>query len=624
MRSDASSLLAPDVRALYSDSLRPPPGYVFDGGIATTFSLNLETLLTIPVYLALYSVPDVRDAFANPVAILEAIERTSQKLAVFVQGGCIHAVEKQPRLCGLLESMTVEVSAPRGGTFHPKLWLLRFKSQYEAAPLVFRLLVLSRNLTNDRSWDVVLRLEGHLGRRNVAANNPLARLIAGLPDLALRPDVLTPKIRELTHELAEQALRTTWELPDGFEELTFETVGFGRRSFLPDSDRLAVISPYCDEKALQVLADTSRKPDLLLSRWDTLVALPNTILARFDRVCVLQDAAETEDGEESEQIERLYGLHAKIYLLDRGWYTTLVIGSGNATTPVFKRGDNVELFALLTGRRSKVGSVESLFDPEGLGGMIIEFVPPAEPPVGLTAAELQADKDLEHVRVALLAADLRLHCVEAGYDGELPSTGVMQSHGRSWRASLTATQPLAFPGIRSLSIWLVTARKEQARDGMPLATQYAVDLGVHPLAGICGFVAFELAATAAERSITFALNIPVVGLPAHRDRAILRSVIESSEGLLRYLRLLLADLDGFPLTGQIDGAGSADWRVGSADGALLEDLIRALSRDPERTLAVDRLLERLEDPTDNTPVVPPDFLALWTAFRPLLPKRENP
>jgi len=114
MRFDKNVLLASDQRALYSDSLRPPVGHVFDGGLATTFSLDLEALLTIPVYLALASVPDARDALANPIAVLEAIERTSRKLAIFVQGGHMHAVEKQSRLCALLEAVTVEVNAPRG------------------------------------------------------------------------------------------------------------------------------------------------------------------------------------------------------------------------------------------------------------------------------------------------------------------------------------------------------------------------------------------------------------------------------------------------------------------------------------------------------------------------------
>lgn len=637
MPADASSLLAPDQRALYSDSLRPPPGYAFDGGVATTFSLDLETLLTVPVYLALYSAPDIRDVLASPVAILEAIERTSQKLAIFVQGGCIHAAEKQPRLCGLLESMTIEVSAPRGGTFHPKLWLLRFKPQTDgvAGPLL-RLLVLSRNLTRDRSWDIVLRLDGELGRRNVAANRPLARLIAALPDLALKPDAVSASARELTGELSEQALRTVWELPEGFEEFGFEAVGFGRRrAFFPDSDRLAVISPFCDELALDVLAESSREPALLLSRPDSLETISPKVLSRYRRVCVLQDAAETEDGEEVEQVgrsleqvgKRLYGLHAKIYALERGWYTTLIVGSGNATTPVFSRGDNVELFALLTGRRSEVGGVDSLLESDGLGGMLADYHPPNGTIVEPTAAEREAERALEDARAALTKADLRLHCVEdeKGKAADVPCAEKAKSKKVSvCRLCLLSSQPLSLPGIRGISIWPITSRKEQARDGMPLTTKGIVDLGKLHLADLSGFIAFELAAAAADLSITFTLNVPVLGLPPNRDQAILRSVIENADGFLRYLRLLLGDLDSGPFPGKGDGAGSGPWCIAASDGAILEDLVRACSRDPERALAVERLLQRLEDPsTDGSPIVPAGFLTLWGAFRPLLPKREE-
>ncbi len=629
MPADAASLLAPDQRALYSDSLRPPPGYAFDGGVATTFSLDLQTLLTVPVCMALYSVSDVQDALTNPIAILEAIERTSQKLAVFTQAGCMHATEKQPQLCGLLDSMTIEVSAPRGGAFHPKLWLLRFRplGDEDAAPLL-RLLVLSRNLTNDRSWDVVLRLEGEPGRRNVAVNHPLAQLLAALPDLAIRPDAVSSSVRALTRELSEQALRTLWELPEGFEEFGFETIGFGRRTFLPDSDRLAVISPFCDDRALEMLAESSREPALLLSRAETLEAVSPTVRARFGRICVLQDAAETEDGEESDGIDqRLFGLHAKVYVLESGWYTTLIIGSGNATSPVFGRGDNVELFAVLRGRRSKVGGVESLLDPEGLGGMLADYSASEEAVAEPTPAELEAEKALEDAREALAKADLKLICIEGGskVDATLPGPGGLPTCHPTWRMSLTIGQPLPLPGIRRISIWPITSRKEQAKDGMLLSTKGAIDLGSFNLADMCGFIAFELVAAAADLPpVTFTLNVPVVGLPRNRDQAILRSVIENADGFLRYLRLLLGDLGSnlFPV-GQSDGAGTAPWRIGGADGALFEDLVRALARDPERALAVERLLERLSDPDANATIVPAEFLTLWAAFRPLLPKREN-
>ena len=46
-------MLAPDQRELFLDALRPPEGYQFDRGIGTTFSLNLLTLLVVPVIYSL-------------------------------------------------------------------------------------------------------------------------------------------------------------------------------------------------------------------------------------------------------------------------------------------------------------------------------------------------------------------------------------------------------------------------------------------------------------------------------------------------------------------------------------------------------------------------------------------
>lgn len=44
-------MLNPDQRRLYTDALRPPLGYRFTEAIATTYSLELQTLLTVPLHL---------------------------------------------------------------------------------------------------------------------------------------------------------------------------------------------------------------------------------------------------------------------------------------------------------------------------------------------------------------------------------------------------------------------------------------------------------------------------------------------------------------------------------------------------------------------------------------------
>jgi hypothetical protein len=46
--------LDPNVRRIYLDELRPPPGYVVDRAIGTTYSLDLLALLAVPLSMACF------------------------------------------------------------------------------------------------------------------------------------------------------------------------------------------------------------------------------------------------------------------------------------------------------------------------------------------------------------------------------------------------------------------------------------------------------------------------------------------------------------------------------------------------------------------------------------------
>ena len=58
----------------------------------------------------------------------------------------------------LLEEMIVTVPIPGRGIFHPKIWAIRFASP-DGSIIRYRLAVMTRNLTSDRSWDLCLKLE---------------------------------------------------------------------------------------------------------------------------------------------------------------------------------------------------------------------------------------------------------------------------------------------------------------------------------------------------------------------------------------------------------------------------------------------------------------------------------
>ena len=285
-------MLHPDGRSLYTDALTPPPGHVFDQAIGTTYSLDPTTLLTIPVYLGL--AVRRKGADADPVGLYGALCRVASRTTVYSQRGRMQAPRSEHVLFSLLESMVVEVTSPGGGAFHPKLWVLRFVLPEDATPTL-RLLVLSRNITADRSWDLCLQLEGRPARLARAANRPIADLIRDLPSLAV--GTVTDERHDQAAMLADEVARTEWVLPERFDELRFHVIR--DRPWLPaNSKRLAVVSPFVTITALAALAETTQTPAALISRGVELDALDRDPGETFNQVLVLDEAAESDDGED--------------------------------------------------------------------------------------------------------------------------------------------------------------------------------------------------------------------------------------------------------------------------------------------------------------------------------------
>ena len=243
------AVLAPDSRTLLLDALRPPSGHSLDRAVATTFTLDLAAALVAPLAFVGFRFDEQQD----PIEVMEALRSASGRIDVFCQAGSISAERWPSDLLALLESAVHQVRRPRPGhVFHPKVWVLRFLNRSKDP--FFRLLVLSRNLTFDRSWDTILWLDGRLGRRPVTGNAPLARFVAALPGLAV--ERLPDERREAIQDLAEDLRRVDWDLPDGVREAHFHPIGLpGGPRFDAEGQfsgyRRLVISPFVREGALQ-------------------------------------------------------------------------------------------------------------------------------------------------------------------------------------------------------------------------------------------------------------------------------------------------------------------------------------------------------------------------------------
>lgn len=627
-------ILAPDQRALYLEALRPPEGYAFDCGIGTTFSLDLYTLLVAPVSLALLEVEDATEAIQNPLLLLEGIRRYAKDLTIFCQAGRIAVPRKHISLLNLLESSVVEVEAPLGGVFHPKVWLLRYVAEHDdldARPL-YRLLNLTRNLTFDNSWDLMLRLEGYLATHRqlaYAGNHPLGDFVEQLPDMARHR--VSQRTLEQIGQLQNEVRRVDFKTPEPFwEHLAFYPAGIhGHRAyrFNDRCDRALVVSPFLSDRMLQRITEKGSE-HVLISRPDSIDKLNHKTRDSFARIYTLHDMGRQEEASDpSDEVGQPVpgarpeplGLHAKLFIVEAGWDATWLIGSANATWPAFYR-HNVEFMVELKGRRSKIG-IDEILDQEeenSFRSMLRPYT--VEETVDDGDGDAQAERLANNVRDWLVGLDMELKVEkskEAAFNLVLRTA--QASHKPPSGTFSVTCRPISLQPEQSRPL-LICASPVCGADGDSDDTPglvASIRWEVSQLA-LTAFMGFEVEAHAEDHShnLRFSLNLPIAGLPEDREDHILCSILSNPERFLRYLRVLLAERDDPALWAEaFRGRSAGRWgRSTQPDEVpLLRDLMRALSRSPDKIDHIAQVVERLRSTSEGRRVLPRDFQVLWEA-----------
>ena len=343
-----------------------------------------------------------------------------------------------------------------------------------------------------------------------------------------------------------------------------------------------------------------------------LSALKKETLDLFTQCLHLDDAAETEDGEDDDAAEQplATGLHAKVYLFETRYYsdyTHVIMGSANATNAALNASKNVEILVGLVGRKSKVGGIDALLGPDGLGEYLVDFDTSKE--AEIDALRQAAEESVERARSRIAEIALSIECSPGSKDGQ-------------WALVLIGEIP-SLEGIVSATAWPITVTRDFAVDIISVDAHGGIGLGEFSASSITGLIAFELKTNHPDVTARFVLNIPVAGVPEERNSAILQTVISNQEGFLRYLLLLLGD-DRVSGLDPGSGSGFAKWLARLADGEdipLLEDLIRTYSRHPERLAEISGLVRDLSQGSQNA-IIPEDFLNLWTVFESAIGERD--
>lgn len=602
-------MLAPDGRAVLLDALRPPEGFALGYAVATTFTLDLTAALVVPMAFATSQLGDSRD----PVAVMEAVRASADRVSVFCQAGNIAVPHQASDLVAFIEPMVHEVHRPRPGhLFHPKLWALRFDAEDGASH--YRVLVLTRNLTLDRGWDLVLRLDDdpNVTRRH-RDNDQLVRLLEALPGMAIEP--LPPNRADAVAALAEELRYVSWEAPDGVNEVRFWSFGIGRlaRPDLSSGYRHLVVTPFVTEGGLAPVVEAS--PEVhLVSRSEELDRLdPKTFedveVYALDPLVGYGDAGEAgplaPERESSDDPPEagaaitdatsppsLRELHAKLYIAERSKRAHVFIGSANATDAAF--GGNVEVLCELVGGHSKLGVAAVLDVANGIGTLLQPYVPNGS----------RIDDEIDQLERRL---DEILRAA-----AEIALTATATGESDLWSVRLRSSTPLPTDASRFA---IAPLNRPVEQNSIAPGKRVDVTFGPRLAADLTAF--FVLTARLPDDPIpprSTVVRATLVDAPDGRLDAIIARQVDTPEKFLRFLLLLLgAAPDGSPFDGSpgASGVGAGRWLAGST--GVLELLVTTLATRPHAIDDLAPLVERLQATDAGRAVLPAGWNDLWAA-----------
>jgi hypothetical protein len=604
-------MLQLDETALLLDGLRPPSGMEIDVAVGTTFTLDLTALLAIPV-AAIFDATQQSEESAD---LLATLQRYADRTVLFCQAGAISVPAQYRAAHTFVEQTVVEVAKPAGGIFHPKAWVVRFTG---GGRVLHRVLVMSRNLTFDRAWDVLVRLdeEPDLPSRGAMNRNGLIEFLEALPARAVPGRLARPQQR-LLRELLTGVRGARFAVPDPFYAGRFAPLLADNRGqpFYGTCDNALAISPYLTSSAAKRFIRTatgrarvvSRTPALNaaasgLAEATELLRIKDTLLnaqESVDNALDLEDAGVVEHGEGDARAEQavnpstppspaMRGLHAKIYVQDRDTEATVWLGSANLTEGAFRT--NVDLLVQLTGPKRHAGT-DQVLSRKPLKGNLSWLVEEYH-----DLPETDTGGDDEITELESLSYELASREFTIDY-APLATAGSDQ-----WRARLTVArwQP---PEAVKVVVSLLSLR----RAPVDLAPGFAewTALGRND---ITPFLVLTASSTGASRRML--VRAKITGDPPDRRSSILASAIKSKDDFMRYLAALLGHSTGSrgEQTGGFDG-----WVGGLRGDRVLEDLLDTASRRPKSLASLEETLRHLEHDPNFAEIVPPDFRQLWDA-----------
>ena len=593
----------------YGQILAPPAGYNLDFAVGTTYSLNLDALVGASLALGLSEETD-SELMNNPVCLLEALRSTGDNGVLFCEGGQIHMPNRVTPLYILLEKMVFSVKTPkRKGiaaypSFHPKFWLIRYRNN--DGDLRYRVIVLSRNLTFDRNWDIAYYMDGHVTEDTTDKNEPvcdfLRYLAAQLPDTESGKDK-TKKIRALIRELpnvifepAEKAFYDYEFIPNGVRRASGGVYQFDETDLFKDTfHEILIISPFLSGGVIRDFNDRNTRSlindarYMLITREMSLGRLKPEDVSHF-QIYTMRDAVidgETAISDEAQEIQK-QDIHAKIYMIRKYSSSDLYLGSLNASHNAVY--GNIEFMIRLRSKRRYLDLdklAASLFGTEKDGS--------DNPFQEVTLQTAIIEEEDEPTKA--------LDAVVKEINRSNPSAAVHPEDDEYYSASVHF-EACDTKGYQISIRPLLSRRTEEFSRDVLFTRLTITQLSEFYVIGVSD----------GEQTVERILIIPTDGLPDDREKQVVSSVVNDRDCFYRYIAFLLGD-DSILSMLEINNAGvEADDTMSRQVyhvPALYEKMLQTAAVNPEKFKGIEYLMKTISE--DG--IIPEDFKKLYETFK---------
>lgn len=596
-------------RTDYNIILMPPDGYKLDKAIGTTYSLDLEALTAVAICLGLSEETDSK-LMQNPISMLNALQKVSDKIILFCEAGQIKAPLKPTALSILLEKMVVEVALPkdrqlgRYPAFHPKTWVLSYVNK--DGDKKYRFVVMSRNLTFDRSWDVSFSMDSSRMVRQKKKTKPIINFLDFLSGSVSNNVKDAGKkrtlIRNMQVELADVSFSLdSKEFGENFEILP---LGIGKNAYQMSEDvlfstdrnsadstfhELVVMSPFLSES---VIADfniaergLSESKRTLITRRSELSKLKEMDTDNFTIYVLKDEIVDGEDAISDVMTDKMkQDIHAKIYIRRKYADVDLYLGSMNASYSAINK--NVEMMLWL-GTKNKYLNGEK-FLKDIFCGPADDVKNPFE-----KVTVMDAVQDIDGDNKNALEQKIKELC-----RAKRKATITEDNYGK-YKVTVE------FPGVTSDKTIMVSPFNSKQEHTLCEKIEFT-DLEILQLSEF-----YELTAKEGEDEIHRIIMIPTIGFPEDRESAVVNSIVKDRASFVEYIVFVLGDdyLASMLEKKQIGESGIFQ-HSNDAMPVLYEKMLKTSVEEPERFRDIGYVLKMVTDKE----IIPDEFRELYDTF----------